>query len=156
MNTIEYINLSEVNITELLTLLNKEKVRKHLIDHESFSTEAVTLWVEEKNRMDSLQGCRVRAILIDKQLAGWCGIQHEEGNYEIAIVLDDAYWGAGKEIFRELVCWAKEFGHKTVFIHFFYTRPEYKFLRRISKNVFETKMLGSKFTTYELLVDEIS
>ncbi len=49
--------------------------------------------------------------------------------------------------------WAKDFNHKTVFIHFLYTRPEYKFLRKIAKNVSQSELYGSQFTTYELEVD---
>ncbi|MCF7981581.1 MAG: GNAT family N-acetyltransferase [Pseudomonadales bacterium] len=107
-----------------------------------------------KIEVDSFPGCKVRAIVVDGQLAGWCGIQFEDEKYEIAIVLDDGYWGLGKTIFRDLMGWAKELGHQTIFIHFLYTRPEYKFLRKISKNVFKSEFLGSKFTTYELAVTE--
>lgn len=91
--------------------------------------------------------------MVDKQLAGWCGIQREDGKYEIAIVIDDRYWGLGKKVFREMLGWAREFGHKTIYIHFLYTRPEYRFLRKISKNVYESVLMGSKFTTYELEVN---
>ena len=81
------------------------------------------------------------------------GRTDEDEKYEIAIVIDDDYWGLGIKIFREIMNWAKELDHRTVFIHFLHTRPEYKFLRKISKNVYESELLGSKFTTYELAVE---
>lgn len=153
MNGIEYIKLSEVNPAEFVPLLNKQKIRKHLINHPLFDVETAKAWLEAKVEVDSYQGCKVRAIFVDKQLAGWCGIQLEDEKYEIAIVIDDDYWGLGIKIFREIMSWAKELGHRTVFIHFLHTRPEYKFLRKISKNVYESELLGSKFTTYELAVE---
>ena len=153
MDGIEYIKLSEVNPAEFVPLLNKQKIRKHLINHPLFDVETAKAWLEAKVEVDSYQGCKVRAIFVDKQLAGWCGIQLEDEKYEIAIVIDDDYWGLGIKIFREIMSWAKELGHKTVFIHFLHTRPEYKFLRKISKNVYESELLGSKFTTYELAVE---
>lgn len=149
---IEYVKLNKINPIDFLPLLNKQKVREHLINHQLFDAETVKTWVEAKIEVDATQGCKVRAIVIDKQLAGWCGIQLEDGKYEIAIVLDDNYWGPGIKIFREIMTWAKDLGHETVFIHFLYTRSEYKFLRKMSKNVYESELLGSQFTTYELVV----
>ncbi len=153
MNGIEYIKLNEINSSEFLPLLNKKKIREHLIEHRLFDAATVKAWQEAKIEVDSIQGCKIQAILVDKKLAGWCGIQLENKQYEIAIVLDDCYWGYGRKIFREIMVWAKDLGHKTVYIHFLHTRPEYKFLRNISKNVYKSELLGSKFTTYELAVD---
>lgn len=153
MDCIEYIKLDEVNPKEFVLLLNKQKIREHLIDHQLFDIETVKAWIETKIEMDSSKGCKVRAIVVNQQLAGWCGIQLEDGKYEIAIVIDNNYWGKGRKIFREIMVWAKEFGHKTVFIHFLYTRPESKFFRKISKNVYKSELFGNKFTTYEIAVE---
>ena len=156
MKQIEYINFNDVTPKDFIPLLNKQKIREHLIDHQLFDESAVKEWLETKIMVDSSQGCKVQAINIDKQLAGWCGIQLENKNYEIAVVIDDRYWGLGRQIFVEIMTWAKELGHKTVFIHLLYTRPDYKFLRKISKNVYESELLGSKFTTYELEVNRLA
>lgn len=152
MNNLEYVKLNEIDPVEFILLLNKQKIREHLIEHELFDESSVKEWLENKIEVDSTQGCKVRAIVIDKQLAGWCGIQEENKKYEIAVVIDEGYWGLGKIIFRDVMVWAKEQGHKTVYIHLLYTRPEYKFLRKISKKVYENELLGNKFTTYELEV----
>ena len=148
----KYVLLEELKPEDLVALLNKHRVREHLIDHEFFNSISIKSWIKEKIEADSTDGCRVRGIASGKSVAGWCGIQIENGRYEIAIVLDEKYWGIGKRIFRDVMNWAKELGHKEVFIHFLHTRPEYRFLRKISKKVFETEMLGSKFTTYQLSV----
>ncbi len=153
MNRIEYIKFDEVNPEEFMLLLNKQQIRKHLIEHQLFDAKTIKAWIEAKIEVDSFEGCKVRAIVVNQQLAGWCGIQLEDGNYEIAIVIDNSYWGIGRKIFREVIAWAKEFGHQTVFIHFFHTRPEYKFLRKISKNLYESELFGNRFTTYEIAVE---
>lgn len=155
MRKLEYLEFSEVDINDFKCLLNKQKIREHLIEHALFDHDTVVFWIEEKIEMDGIKGCRVRAIYSNKILAGWCGIQLEEGKYEIAIVLDDRYWGIGKRVFTEMICWAKEFGHDEVYIHFLHTCPEYKFLQKISKNVYETELLDNKFTTYELAVKSL-
>ncbi|MFL0809845.1 MAG: N-acetyltransferase [Agarilytica sp.] len=154
MCRLEYIKLDQIDPNALLPLLNKPSTREHLVDHEIFDTEKVTLWVQSKIDVDATKGCRVRAIMANKQLAGWCGIQFEDGNYEIAIVIEDNYWGIGIAVFYELMDWAKEFGHPTIFIHLLSSRPEYKFLQKISKKVYKNEMMGSKFLTYELDVNE--
>jgi len=102
--------------------------------------------------MDSANGCRVRGIVSNTSVVGWCGIQLEDSKYEIAIVLDDKYWGMGKRIFNDMMNWAQELGHKEIFIHLLSTRPEYRFLRKISNKVYETEMSGRKFTRYQLSV----
>ncbi|MCB1668421.1 MAG: N-acetyltransferase [Porticoccaceae bacterium] len=152
---IEYVKLDEVVSEDFIPLLNKENLRRHLVRHDLFNAEMVKDWIAGKVELDSSEGCKIRAVLIDSQLAGWCGIQSEDGKYEIAIVIDDRYWGVGVKIFRDVMAWAEELGHKTVFIHFLYSRPEYKFLRKIARNVFVSEFLGSQFTTYELEVEKV-
>jgi len=152
MNTIKYVKLNEANPVDFLSFLNKQKIRAHLIKHKQFNLNSVKTWIDSKVEVDITQGCRVRSIIVNDQLAGWCGIQLEDGKYEVAIVIDDQYWGLGKTVFQDMMNWAKEFGHDEVFIHFLHTRPEYKFLQKLAINVFETEMLGSKFMTYQLAV----
>jgi len=154
MCTLKYVRLSEINRDDFICLLNKQKIRKHLIEHKLFNINNVESWIKDKIEVDSLHGCKVRAIIYNNHLAGWCGIQLENNKYEIAIVLDDKVWGIGKAVFQEIMSWAKAFGHDELFIHFHHTRPEYKFLRRISKNVYQSELLGSKFTTYQLEVEK--
>lgn len=153
MFRLKYVKLNEIEPEDLIPLLNKEATRAHLIDHELFDLKAVKDWIQSKVEMDSKPGCRVRAIMVGRQLAGWCGIQFEEGNYEMAVVIDDSYWGLGRRVFRDTMAWAKELGHTTIFIHLLHTRPEYRFLRKMSKNVCEGEIRGNRFTTYELEVN---
>ena len=152
MNTVEYVKLGEVDLNDLIHLLNNKKIREHLIEHELFNTNTVNAWIKAKMKVDSTNGCRVRAIIFNNQLVGWCGIQLEDEKYEIAIVIDDKFWGLGKNVFYDIMRWAKALGHDEIFIHLLHTRPEYKFLRRISTKVYESEHLGGKFTTYQLAV----
>lgn len=149
---IEYVKFTEIDTDDFVALLNKETIREHLIEHELFDIGSVNAWVKSKLEIDSTTGCKVRAILSNNQLAGWCGIQLEDGEYEIAIIIDDSLWGAGKKIFSDIMYWAKELGHENILIHFLDSRPEYKFLRKISKKVYTSELLGRKFTTYQLAV----
>lgn len=152
MTELSYVELAELDPEALRILMNKQKTRQHLMDYELFDATTIKSWLQEKAQMDQLVGCRVRGILSDDTLAGWCGIQREGDRYELAIVLDEAFWGAGKRVFTEMMRWAQELGHQEVLIHLLHTRPEFKFLRRMSNRVFTTHMHGNLFTTYQIPV----
>lgn len=152
MSTLEYVKLKEIKPDDFLRLLNKQKVREHLIKHDLFNLDTVESWMKDKIKIDSIRGCKIRAIIYDDHLAGWCGIQLENEKYEIAIVIDDKHWGIGKAVFREIMNWAKAMGHNELLIHLHHSRPEYKSLQKIATNVYQSELLGSKFTTYQLAV----
>ena len=121
--------------------------------HDQFDHKSLANWIKQKNSCDALVGCRVRGILINQQLAGWCGIQDDELGYEIAIVLAKPFWGYGKLIFKTMRAWAKEFGHSELIIHLHESRPNYKFLSKLSKNkVTKSTIRGSRFSSYHVPV----
>ena len=148
---IEYVNLSECNSGELISILNSDEVRKHLMPHGKFDHESLANWIKQKSVCDSLAGCRVRGIRIDQQLAGWCGIQFDEPGYEIAIVLAKPFWGYGKLVFETLRVWAREFGHSELIIHLHESRPNYEFLSRLSNSkITKSTISGSTFNSYRI------
>ncbi len=152
MITLSYTNLSSIPVEAWLALLNEPKVREHLIEHPPFTPATVAQWVLEKQRVNAEPGCRVNAIVCEGVLAGWCGIQYEDGDYEMAIVLDPSQWGLGPRIFADMIGWAVALGHSTLLIHFHHTRKAYSFLRKVATAVYPSRLLGSEFLTYELSV----
>jgi len=153
MGTISYLKFNKINPGDFLPLLNSEKIRKHLIEHELFTIETVAVWMSAKIEVDAMPGCRVRGVFCEGKLIGWCGIQLEDEKYEMAIIIDEKHWGLGKKVFQDMMHWAKELEHHEVYIHFLHTRPDYKFLKKVAKDVYESEMFGSKFTTYQLTVE---
>ena len=152
MSLLKYYGLDEVNEDELLTLLNDGKIREHLVEHDTFDKNNLRSWVAEKVRLDNVKGCRIRAIKQNGILNGWCGIQLEGNNYELAIIIGSSHWGVGKRVFSDLMSWAKELGHKEVVIHLLDSRGEYQFLEKIAKEVSKCKIMKRDFTTYRLVV----
>lgn len=152
MDKIQYINFDDIDVADLILLLNEERLRDHLVLHPVFDSNNINEWVKNKVECNSLSGCRTRVIVVENKLAGWCGIQKDNDDYEIAIVLSESYWGNGSSVFKELLSWAKKLGHQEVVIHLLETRPEYNFLKRISTKVKKTQMLSRNFTTYYIPV----
>ncbi|WP_018276847.1 N-acetyltransferase [Teredinibacter turnerae] len=154
MSKVEYCDFSAIAPAEFLPLLNSDKNREHLIEHEKFDASKAAAWMANKLEMNGYTGCRIRAIYKNKTLAGWCGIQLDDGKYELAIVLDSGFWGLGRTVFNDMMRWARELNHDEIYIHFLHTRPEYQFLKKMAKTVYQTELMGSCFTTYQLAVPD--
>lgn len=152
MSEIKFLCFDKVIPEDLIAVVNEDSLRKHLIDHPYFDTTSIRSWMEDKIKTDTIKGCRIRAVIINGVLAGWCGIQPDNNRFELAIVISKRFWGFGIPIFKTLMNWAEELGHKEVLFHLLDSRPEYKFLKDIATNVHKTKLLGRCFTTYHLAV----
>ncbi len=152
MSEIEYSLFGNVNPEEMMGIVNEDSLRVHLIDHPYFDVISLQAWMEEKIRIDSTQGCRIRAVYVDGELAGWCGIQPDDNGFELAIVITKKFWGFGIPIFKTLMRWANELGHKEVLFHLLESRPVYKALNKIATKVQKTEQLGRCFTTYHIPV----
>lgn len=136
---------------EWIELLNSELVRKHLIQHPQFTKETLAIWLQNKVKANQETGCRIRAIHSDGKLVGWCGIQIESNNYEIALVLSPNCWGRGRAAIDQIVNWAQELGHKQLLAHLPQSRPQVKALERLfGKPIGETNIQGHDFNTYQI------
>lgn len=154
MSEIQFLAFNQVSPEDLMVILNEDSLRMHLIDHPYFDVISLQAWMDDKIKVDAIQGCRIRAVYINGVLAGWCGIQPDDNGFELAIVISQRFWGFGISIFKTLMCWAHELGHKEILFHLLESRPEYKALNKISNKVYKTEKLGRYFTTYHIPVAE--
>ena len=154
MSEIEFISFNRVAAEDFLPVVNDDSLRKHLIDHPYFDSASIRQWVDGKEQVESIPGCRIRAIFVGGILAGWCGIQPDDNGFEIAIVISKEFWGFGISIFQEMMSWAKDMGHKEVMFHLLETRPEYRSLKRKATKIEKTELLGRSFTTYFISVEK--
>lgn len=136
---------------EWIELLNSGLVRKHLIQHPLFTKVTIEIWLQNKIKEDQDPGCRIRAVHSDGKLVGWCGIQIESRNYELALVLAPKYWGHGREVINQVRKWAQELGHKQLLAHLPQTRPQTKALERLfGQPVGISNINGHIFNTYRI------
>ena len=152
MSEVEFLRFNDMDSEAFIDILNEDAIRAHLIDHPYFDSSSIQEWMEEKVKTDAMPGCRVRAVSIKGELAGWCGIQPDDDGFELAIVLSQKYWGFGKSIFKTIMIWAEELGHKEVLFHLLDSRRQYQSLRKISNRVLKSELLGRNFTTYYISV----
>lgn len=154
MDKIQFSHLDQVNSEDFMAVVNEDSLRTHLVDHPYFGPASLQVWMDDKIKLDAIQGCRVRAVYIGGVLAGWCGIQPDDKGFEIAIVISQRFWGFGIPVFKTLMNWAKELGHKEILFHLLDSRPEYKALNKMSTKVHKTELAGRCFTTYYFSVGE--
>lgn len=152
MSEIEYLFFDQVNPEDFMSLVNEDSLRTHLVEHPYFDATSLRAWMEDKIKVDAIQGCRIRAVYIDGVLAGWCGIQPDDNGFELAIVISQKFWGFGILIFKTLMCWANELGHKEIVFHLLDSRPVYKALNKMATKVHKTELAGRCFTTYHVPV----
>ena len=145
-----YLPFDEVDFRSLIPVLNEHAVRNHLVAHPPFDEANIVQWIESKLVCDRQPGCRVRVIMVEGAPVGWCGIQADGDDFELAIVISQQSWGLGPSVFRVLCSWAREFGHADVVIHLLETRPEYRFLTRMASQITHSRLMGRGFTTYRI------
>ena len=155
MQKITYASFADIQPDAFLPILNGTKIRAHLVHHETFDISSLKTWMDSKQGEDKQHGCRIRAVIINGDLAGWCGIQKEEEQYELAVVLAPDFWGCGIAVFKTLMHWASTFGHKEVLMHLLDSRPEYSRIKRLATDCHKTAILGREFTTYHLNVGHL-
>ncbi len=148
MSEIEFLCFNKVNPEDLIEIVNEDSLRTHLIDHPYFNSISIQAWMEDKIVVNTIKGCRIRAVYINGVLAGWCGIQPDDKGFELAIVISQKFWGFGIPIFKTLMFWARELEHKEILFHLLESRPEYKALNKMATKVHKTEQLGRCFTTY--------
>lgn len=68
-----------------------------------FDEKQCLAWVKGKEKQWQDHGYGPWAFLVDNKFAGWGGLQYEDGDADLALVLHPQYWGLGKKIFNEII-----------------------------------------------------
>ncbi len=138
MNKIEQLNiefkrLSEVKQSDIIELMNDQLVRRQMPLLEGvFSQEDCNKFIAAKDLLWKKHGFGPWAITVNDQFAGWGGLQPEDGEADLALVLNPTYWGIGKVLFEEIINRAfGEMGLTSVIVLFPPSRTRIKGLLRL-------------------------
>lgn len=102
--TVEFQPLAEIDKAELIDLLNHPLVRRHMpLAKGTFGEEEYRAFLEAKEKMWAEHGYGPWAFVLDDRFIGWGGLQYEEGEADLAIVLHPDYWGAGRVIYEKVI-----------------------------------------------------
>jgi RimJ/RimL family protein N-acetyltransferase len=151
---LEFKRLSEIDCSDYIALNTNPLVMRQMpLSSSDFDEAACREWIAGKEQMWAEHGYGPWAFVIDGKFAGWGGLQPEEGEADLAIVLDPGYWGYGKIVYEEIIRRAfAEMGLESVTILFPPTRTRVKGILRLGfKPEREVEIAGERFIRYRLL-----
>lgn len=101
---LEFIRLSAIDRSEIVALNTHPLVLRQMpLGDTSFDDAACLEWVKGKESQWDEHGYGPWAFTLDGKFVGWGGLQAENGDADLALVLHPDYWGLGKQIYNEIV-----------------------------------------------------
>ena len=150
---LEFKRLSEIEPSEYVALNTNPLVMRQMpLASGDFDEAVCREWIKGKESMWEEHGFGPWAFVIDDKFAGWGGLQPEEGEADLALVLHPDFWGYGKAIYDEITRRAfGEMGLDSVMILFPPTRTRVKGILRLGfKPEGELEIDGERFIRYKL------
>ncbi len=101
---IKFIRLSEVKKSKIIELMNNPLVRRQMpLFTVEFDERVCNEFIAAKEKLWNEHGYGPWAFIVDGQFAGWGGLQPENGDADLAMVLSPNYWGIGKVLYNEII-----------------------------------------------------
>lgn len=150
---LEFKRLKEIQHDKIIALLTNPLVLRQMpLSDDNFGEKECVEWVEGKEKQWETHGYGPWAFVIDGEFAGWGGLQYENGDADLGLVLHPDYWGAGKIIFEEIIKRAfGEMGLESVTILFPPTRTRIKGILKLGfQPDGEVDIDGERFIRYRL------
>lgn len=146
--------LTEVDRKDVIALMNDPRVRRHMpLAKEPFGDAAYEAFVAAKERIWAEHGYGPWAFVVDGRFAGWGGIQPEQGEADLGLVLHPDYWGLGRRLYDEILRFAfEERGLESVTVLLPPTRTRLRGLARLGFEADgEVQVGGERFLRFRLL-----
>ena len=153
---IRFARFDEVDRSEMIALMNHPLVRRHMpLMKGEFSDSDCKKFVASKERLWACHGYGPWAFFVDGKFAGWGGLQPENGEVDMALVLHPDYWGIGGVMFKRILHRAfAEMKLKTVTVLLPASRKRVGGLLRLGfYEDGELNVMGGKFIRYRLNSD---
>lgn len=101
---IEKRRLKFVEKNLIIKLLNDPLVKRHMpLSAESFDEKNYHEFITSKEAIWEEFGFGPYAYFVNNEFIGWGGIQPDEEDFELALVLAPAYWGYGRQLYNDLI-----------------------------------------------------
>ena len=150
---LEFKRMSEIPCADYVTLNTNPLVMRQMpLSSADFDEAACREWVAGKEKIWDEHGYGRWAFVIDGKFVGWGGLQPEDGDVDLGIVLHPDAWGYGKAIYEEIIRRAfEEMGLESVTILFPPTRTRVKGVLRLGfQPDGEMEIGGERFIRYRL------
>ncbi len=150
---LEFKHLSDITCTEIIALNTNTRVRQYMpLSDDHFGEAECLEWVAGKEKQWEQYGYGPWAFVVDSKFAGWGGLQYEDGDADLGLVLHPNYWGMGKTIYDEIIKRAfGSMGLTSITIQLPPSRTRVKGIRRLGFQVDgEVEVYGERFIRYRL------
>ncbi|WP_394747509.1 GNAT family N-acetyltransferase [Spongiimicrobium salis] len=102
--SITFKKLSEIEKSAIIDLMNHPLVRRQMpLLKGHFSETHCDNFIASKEQLWLEYGYGPWAFIIDGQFGGWGGLQLEDGEVDLALVLHPDYWGMGKTLYKKII-----------------------------------------------------
>ncbi len=150
---IEFRRLPEIEKLEIIELMNNDLVRRQMpLLIGTFTEKFCEQFVRAKESLWENHGYGPWAFVVDGSFAGWGGLQPENGEADLALVLHPNYWGIGKNLYKKII--NRAFGEmmlKSITILFPPSRTRINGILRLGfKKDSELQIDNKPFTKYRL------
>ena len=99
-----FTQLRDAAVADIVALHNDADVRRHLpLAIGRFDAVTCRHWIDQKEAHWARHGYGPWAIVIGERFAGWGGLQNEDGDADLALVLSPPFWGHGPAICHEIL-----------------------------------------------------
>lgn len=145
--------LSQIKRSDMLALMNNPLVRKHMpLLKGYFNKTDFQAFISAKNQLWQTHGYGPRAFVINGHFAGWGGLQPQDGEVDLALVLHPDYWGLGHVLYQQMMHMAfSDMGLKSITILIPPTRTQIKGLIRLGfKKETDVLIKNERFIKYRL------
>ncbi|MDO9086416.1 MAG: GNAT family N-acetyltransferase [Anaerolineaceae bacterium] len=150
---LEFKRLSDINISDIIAVNTNSLVLRHMpLSGDNPEESDWMEWVEGKEKQWEEYGYGPWAFIIDDKFAGWGGLQYENGDADLGLVLHPDFWGTGIIIYEEIIKRAfGEMGFESITILLPPTRTRVKGILRLGFQLDgEVEINGEKFIRYRL------
>ncbi len=101
---IEFKKLEDIAKPAILELMNNPLVRRQMpLLQGDFTLQDCEKFVAAKKLMWQEHGFGPWAFVVENTFAGWGGIQPDDGEADLALVLHPNFWGIGKRLYKEII-----------------------------------------------------
>ncbi len=155
---IEFKRLSDINRSDIVELMNNDLVRRQMpLLKGEFSKIDCEKFVKSKEKMWENHGFGPWAFEVNHQFAGWGGVQPDNGEADLALVLHPDYWGVGKVLYKKIIDNAfNDLGILSVQVLFPPSRTRIQGLLRLGfKKEDELQVGDEKFIRYRLYKSDL-
>lgn len=96
--------LKDVDKNLIIQLLNDPLVKRHMpLSVDNFDEQHYINFIAAKEGIWEKFGFGPWAYFVNNVFIGWGGIQPDDDDFELALVLAPAYWGNGRSLYNDLI-----------------------------------------------------